>query len=324
MTVTPAISVIVAVYKAETYIRRCIECLLLQTFTDFEIIFVDDGSPDNSGLICEEYAAKDSRIHVFHKDNGGVSSARQYGTERAKGEYIIHSDPDDWVESTMLQELYLKAKKENSDMVICDFFVDRGNHSVLITQKPTALDSYTVLCEMFEFLTSSCWNKLVKRSCYDSIYFPENINFGEDLVVNVSLLRKSLKISYLPKSFYHYVQGVNENSMTKVVGENSIKQSILLYDILYDILKDDSCLIELMKLRICPVIVKKAFLSNIYSSKAFSDLYGVYKKYIIRSKFIPLPDRLIFYISCVGGYRLMFYVRKYLINFRYFLNGKCC
>ena len=117
----PKISVIVPVYKAEHYLARCVDTLLAQTFDDFEVILVDDGSPDNSGAICDEYALKDKRVRVIHQPNAGVSMARQKGLDNARGEYVIHADPDDWVEPDMLKELYAKAKEEDADMVICDF-----------------------------------------------------------------------------------------------------------------------------------------------------------------------------------------------------------
>lgn len=104
MNKVPKISVIVPVYKAEAYLHRCVDSIIAQTFTDWELLLVDDGSPDRSGDICDEYASKDARIRVFHKENGGVSSARQKGLDEAIGEYTIHADPDDWVEPTMLEE----------------------------------------------------------------------------------------------------------------------------------------------------------------------------------------------------------------------------
>ena len=93
----PLISVIVPVYKVEPYLRRCVDSIIAQTFTDFELILVDDGSPDNCGAMCDEYAAKDSRIHVIHKENGGLSSARNAGMESASGEYVLFLDGDDHV-----------------------------------------------------------------------------------------------------------------------------------------------------------------------------------------------------------------------------------
>ena len=130
----PKVSVIVPVYKAEKYLQRCVDSLLAQTFTDFELLLIDDGSPDRSGEICDEYAAADSRVRVFHKVNGGVSSARQCGMDNATGEYTIHADPDDWVEPIMLKELYVKAKEENADMVFCNYYWDKGCYSKVIRQ----------------------------------------------------------------------------------------------------------------------------------------------------------------------------------------------
>ena len=119
----PKISVIVPVYKAEDYLHRCVDSILVQTFTDFELILVDDGSPDGSGVLCDKYAQIDKRVKVIHKENGGVASARQCGIDNACSEYTIHADPDDWVEPNMLEELYNKAKESKADMVICDFCI---------------------------------------------------------------------------------------------------------------------------------------------------------------------------------------------------------
>lgn len=211
----PKVSVIVPVYKAESYLCRCVDSLLAQTFLDFEILLIDDGSPDKSGEICDEYASRDKRIRVFHKPNGGVSSARQKGLDEARGEYVIHADPDDWVEPNMLQELYAKAKTENADMVICDFFENKGKNQIYRVQKPSRLDHETVLRELFQQLHGSCWNKLVRRVCYNiyNINFVDNINFQEDFCINVMLLMHSIKVSYLNMAFYHYSIGINENSL---------------------------------------------------------------------------------------------------------------
>ena len=126
------VSVIIPVYKVEKYIAECIESILAQTYTNFRLILVDDGTPDNAGKICDEYALKDNRIKVIHKSNGGVASARQMGVDNALGNYTIHADSDDWVEPTMLEELYKKAIEKDADMVICDFYVQTCNTGLLI------------------------------------------------------------------------------------------------------------------------------------------------------------------------------------------------
>ena len=107
----PKVSIIVAVYKAEEYLRRCLDSLVNQTFEDYEVLLVDDGSPDNSGYICDAYAERYPFVQVIHKANGGLASARQCGIDHARGEYTIHVDADDWVEPDMLESLYWKAKE---------------------------------------------------------------------------------------------------------------------------------------------------------------------------------------------------------------------
>lgn len=238
MNDSPAISVIVAVYKAESYLRKCLDSLCAQTFKDFEVLLVDDGSPDGSGAICDEYAASDSRFRVFHKENGGVSSARQCGIDHARGEYTIHADPDDWVEPDMLAQLYAKAKAENADMVICDYYVDARGKSRRVAQRPSALDHETVLRELFQQLHGSCCNKLVKRACYSEyrVAFPLELSFCEDLYVNAALLCHDLRVAYLPQAFYHYVQNSNPTSLTYSNSDKLLFQKIELHRLLKEIL----------------------------------------------------------------------------------------
>ena len=115
----PKVSVIVPVYNTEQYLKECVDSLLKQTLTDLEIILIDDGSPDNSAYICDEYAKLDSRVKVIHKENGGLSSARNAALDICKGEYIGFVDSDDFVEPTMFEELYNSAINYNSDISIC-------------------------------------------------------------------------------------------------------------------------------------------------------------------------------------------------------------
>lgn len=216
MNGNPKISVIVPVYRAENYLYKCVDSLLTQTFTDFEILLVNDGSPDRSGEICDEYARKDGRVRVFHKENGGVSSARQCGMDHAQGEYTIHADPDDWVEPEMLEELYREAKVRDADMVICDYYTEYSDRIVYCKQEPSALDHETVLRELFQHLHGSCCNKLVRRTCcvnYDARFIP-GVNYLEDILFNIALLRYPIKISYLNRAYYHYDKLVNSNSIT--------------------------------------------------------------------------------------------------------------
>ncbi|UKK50386.1 glycosyltransferase [Prevotella sp. E13-17] len=211
----PKISIISPVYNVEKYICRCVDSIIAQTFTDWELILVDDGSPDTSGTICDQYASQDSRIRVIHKQNGGVSAARQTGLDASQGEYVIHADPDDWVEPTMLEELYANAKAEDADIVICDYYTNSGDRQVYIKQEPKSLDHDLLLHNLFGGLHGSCCNKLVRRNRFMeyNIKFPFGINYCEDRFVIISLYCHNIKTAYLPEAFYHYYS--NPDSITR-------------------------------------------------------------------------------------------------------------
>lgn len=222
------VSIIVPVYKAEKYIHQCIDSLLTQTYRNIEVILVDDGSPDNCGAICDEYAAKDSRVKVIHQQNGGVSVARQTGIDHATGEYSIHADPDDWVELNMIEELVAKAVADNADMVICDFYRESKSDRIHVCQNPgDDLSASAVLRRILsQQLHGSCWNKLVNRSRIEGIGFtPEDLCILEDELYNIHILARKIKVSYLPKALYHY-RIDNENSLCNTISDKSFKLKV--------------------------------------------------------------------------------------------------
>ena len=222
------VSIIVPVYKAEKYIHQCIDSLLAQTYSNIEVILVDDGSPDNCGKICDEYAAKDCRVKVIHQQNGGVSVARQTGINHATGEYSIHADPDDWVELNMIEELVAKAVADNADMVICDFYRESKSEKTCDCQNPgDDLSASAVLRKILsQQLHGSCCNKLVNRSRIEGIGFtPEDLCILEDELYNIRILARKIKVSYLPKAFYHY-RVENEHSLCNTISEKSFKSKV--------------------------------------------------------------------------------------------------
>lgn len=225
----PKVSVIVPIYKAEKYLNRCLDSILAQTMADFELLLIDDGSPDRSGEICDEYAKKDSRIRVFHQENGGVASARQLGIDNAKGEYSIHADPDDWVEPDMLKEMYGEAKRHDADMVIADYYYETTGGQKYYTQKPKTLDNDCIIEQLIsgEIHGSTC-NKLVRTELYarHNVHFPLNMTCMEDTFVICSLLMHNIRVEYIPQAFYHYDAVINENSLTYHTGKKIKKTTI--------------------------------------------------------------------------------------------------
>ena len=280
----PKVSIIVAVYKAEEYLRRCLDSLVNQTFEDYEVLLVDDGSPDNSGYICDAYAERYPFVQVIHKANGGLASARQCGIDHAQGEYTIHVDADDWVEPDMVESLYRKAKEEDADMVICDYFEIKRKERY-IAQKPTALTPDAVLRDILSGrIQAYCWNKLIRRSCYSKyqISFSIGLNF-EDLFTICPLCMNDIRISYLPKAFYHYDRFINKNSLTMTPNRSNLQSRMAFVAFMENRLDSAAYREELNSLK-C-VVKKVAWTSGLYTRDEFraiypeiNDVYGRYQE----------------------------------------------
>lgn len=296
----PEISIIVPVYAAEAYLSRCLNSILAQSFIDFEILLINDGSPDNSGPICDEYARKDNRIHVFHKANEGVSSTRQYGIDRAKGKYSIHIDPDDWIAPNMLEMLHSTIIQEKADIVIADFLIEETNRVIYSTQQPHDLGNKQVLKDLITgYIHGSCCNKLIKHSCYRqyNISFPCGINFCEDLFVCIQLISNNIKIAYLPQAFYHYDQIQNSNSISRNLTLKLLQQKIEFINRLEALLpgKEFQREILISKLRVKQEAINCPELTN----KGFNNLYPESDKYLFK---IPssIKNRILLSIALMG------------------------
>ncbi|MCQ2174933.1 MAG: glycosyltransferase [Bacteroidales bacterium] len=222
------ISIIVAVYNAADYLKRCLDSIKKQSFKDWECLLVDDGSTDSSGEICDNFSREDSRFRVFHKKNGGVGSARRVGIDNASGTYSIHFDADDWAEPEMLSTLYSTAVREDADMVICDYFEDIGNRSRIIRQDPGRLTNKNIIRGLSHKLHGSCWNKLISLDCYKQfgLNFTDGIDFGEDRLMLHKLLSNPMKISYCPQAFYHYMRYEDKQTATNDFSESMVKKKI--------------------------------------------------------------------------------------------------
>ena len=264
----PVISVILAAYNAESTVKRMIDSIIGQTFTDLELIAIDDGSTDSTGKILDDYAAIDSRIKVVHKSNAGVAAARQDGINMAEGEYTIHADADDWIEQSMLEEMLHLAKKENADIVIADFFTDAKGKSTLTKQTLPSLKSHDILYGLYaKGLFGGLWHKLIKKSVYAKAKacFIPGINYCEDvLVLTQMLINSNPKISYLPKAYYHYV--LDGTSLTRNVTPKGLLSLKRFHETATTLLPKD----ERFEI-ICKLFKKDEFIvlfmNNLYSDK---------------------------------------------------------
>lgn len=296
----PSISIIVPIYNAEKYIHRCLDSLLAQTYKNFELILINDGSIDNSGKICDEYSQRDNRIKVIHKNNGGVASARQCGIENAKGEYTIHVDPDDWVESNMLEELYNKAIKEKADVVICDFYVEEKDKTTYREEKISEEENTENFLQniLLHKLHGSLWNKLIKLACYKdfNISFVENLNTSEDYLICVKIFMNNVNIVYLNKAFYHYDQYSNSNSITHEYNIKTFRMHQQLLVELENVLNNRyESILFMQKAK----IAKLCFEHNILTPEEFKETYKKEYKYLL--PYIEgCKSKLLFFVAAIG------------------------
>lgn len=208
------ISIIVPIYKVEPYLCRCIDSILNQTFTDFECILVDDGSPDNCPRICDEYAKKDKRIKVIHKPNGGLSDARNAGLDIAQGEYIGFVDSDDWIHPQMYEILYNINKRYNTDIAVCSYvrktkfqyedielYIKKEELSVNIYNSQYLIDNFYY--DTINVLNPTVWSKLYHRSIWSDLRFKKDVIHEDEFVLLPSIMRAK-SVAILDANLYYY------------------------------------------------------------------------------------------------------------------------
>ncbi len=222
------ISVIIPVYNAEKYLHRCIQSILEQTYQDFEAIIVNDGSVDSSALICEKLAAQDSRIKLFHVENGGVSRARNLGLKNASGEYCCFVDADDYIDKDFLEQYINIAQQTDADIVLGGCVEERDNYSCEAKNAGKCVifegkSINQIVCSLLDCKPSNnndynsqvlgyCWCKLYKTEVINRIAFPYQVPIREDAIFNIKAFGEAKKIIVSDLSGYHYV--INPSSAT--------------------------------------------------------------------------------------------------------------
>lgn len=236
------ISVIVPVYQCEKYLSKCINSILNQTYTELEIILIDDGSIDQSPEICDNFAGMDKRVRVIHQNNRGVSAARNYGLEIANGDYITFVDSDDYLEPDMYERMIEKAEKYTCDVVMCDCVKEFSNQSCIVYSHDIRGGYYNyeqlkheyyphlIMMENVEYpATISNWLILFKKEL-NKVRYVEGVRFSEDLLFGAQLLYYAHSFYYMKgKTFYHYV--MNDSSTTHVFKKDKWTDYIKLYTV---------------------------------------------------------------------------------------------
>lgn len=208
------VSVIVPIYKVEEYLRECVDSIINQTYKNLEIILVDDGSPDKCGEICDEYARNDSRITVYHKENGGVSDTRNYAMARSHGEYIVFVDSDDVMKSTFVETLMDILKKYEADIVFSSYIASSDSATLHKIETLNDYEIHTDCVDADEALRRMLYQddnfnagphrKIYRRKVMEGIEYPKGINVAEDLATNCRILLQCRKAAFTTEKLYGY------------------------------------------------------------------------------------------------------------------------
>lgn len=225
----PTISIIVPVFNVKQYLKKCLDSLIRQTYTNVEIILVDDGSFDGSGLICDNYSKMDGRIQVIHQSNRGLAAARNVGLLRARGKYIGWVDSDDWIEDDMYEKLLDAAQKHDAEIALCGYRKEFQVAGVFKTKKVCSdikvLSTKEAMEKLIQdkYIQNYVWNKLWKRELFEGIQFPEGHAF-EDVATTYKLFLNAKQIVCIPYIGYNYLQRSGS-----IVGNTSLKNHFDFY-----------------------------------------------------------------------------------------------
>lgn len=200
------ISIIVPVYNSSNFLRRCVSCIFNQTYKNWELILIDDGSTDGSAVICDEYTKEDERVKVIHQQNLGASFARKRGIDVAKGEYLTFLDSDDIVEEDYLERLYNAMKQYGTKIAACDQIKHQEGTDVIVDKSGEVmlLDNQAIHNRFFKYQFWGFGGEIYHRSVFDDIYFPQ-YTINEDYVVMAQLFDRYKQMAYVPMGLYHYM-----------------------------------------------------------------------------------------------------------------------
>lgn len=321
----PKVSVIVPVYCVEKYIERCAVSLFEQTLYDIEFLFIDDCSLDNSITVVEnildKYPHRQSQV-VFHRmeKNSGQAKVREWGISHATGEFIIHCDPDDWVDKDLYQMLYNKAVVEKADIVGCDYRIVSSKGELLDSCKGlTSVDKEELLSNML--LQKNSWslcNKLIKKYLYDKITYYPQYNMGEDMLLVLQMVVNAQAIAYVPNKYYYYFH--NQDSITcsdsyeRIISrykqcQGNTKMVVRFFrdNQLYKKYKEEIICLEFKNRSLIKPALYKWFNRRIYISSCHNSNCD-----ILKSKYISVKDKYTHLFILIGFYSIVLWCYKFI------------
>ena len=319
------VSVIIPIYKVDLFIERCVVSLMEQTLNEVEYIFVDDASPDGSVNILREVverypSRKDCVKIITHSENKGLPAARNTGLAEATGEYIFHSDSDDFVELDMLESLYNKAKECDADVVWCDFFLSFETNERYMKQPSYNTSADALKAMLSGAMKYNVWNKLVKRSLYidNNISFPAGYGMGEDMTM-MMLFVNAQKVAYVPRAFYHYVK-LNTGAFSQTYSDRHLVELKHNVQRIVDYMQEKFGSDIEQELAFFKLDVKFPFLITDDSRKyrVWQEWYPEANKYIGKNKLISARSNALQWLAWKGQFWV---VKLYYILINKFIYG---
>lgn len=311
------VSVIIPIYKVEAFIERCATTLMEQTLHEVEYIFVDDATPDHSIQILEEviarYPERKEQVRIVrHDTNKGLPAARNTGLDLATGEYIFHCDSDDYVEPTMLEDLYHTAKENDADIVWCDWYLTFAENERYMRQPSYSTPMDALKAMLSGRMKYNVWNKLARRSLYTEhdITFPAGYGMGEDMTM-MMLFAHASKVAYTPQAYYHYIK-TNTNAFSQTYSERHLQ------DLRYNVERIEEYMHETFgndmaqEIAFFKLDVKFPFLiAGQY--KRWEEWYPEANRYILQNKNISSRSRYIQWFAAKRQYWIV-WMYSYILN----------
>ena len=297
------ISIIVPIYNVEEYLVKCLDSIVNQTYSNLEIILIDDGSTDNSGKICDEYASKDDRIIIIHQVNSGVSNARNKGLKIAQGNYIGFVDPDDYIEKEMYEQLLNDITKNYCDIAVCGVNNISYNTQKIICKNAREKDKMMEKTIFFEKIlrgieTETVWNKLYSRNSIVNTFFDEKLKKSEDLEWLFQIIEKNNKLTIYKnsKKLYNWIQRESSAMNNEITYRANIEASLLVLSRIKETIKQKYPNLYASALR-------KVLVENIMAYNRVNDIQNeqyIYKlkKEYFRQKKVKLKEKVKIIVQC--------------------------
>lgn len=300
----PEISIIVPVYNVEKYLKKCIDSILQQTFKDIEIILVNDGSTDNSGVICDEYIDKDPRIRVIHKENGGLAHARNTGLDIAKGNFVGFVDSDDWIDPIMYETLYYLCREQNAQISTClirNYRKNQKERRKKYVSKIKVFNSKEAIYSLYNGGLSgfSACNKLYKRTLFANVRFP-NGRVYEDAAIMYRLFDCASKVAFIDVPLYNY--NYRDQSITRSIFSEKRFDIVSNYFETYDFMernypemceKINYVYFVTLRTMITDIVREKSFMTNSGNIKRISKHMREVNNLILKNKTISIKHKLL-------------------------------